>query len=479
MTKEETTRQYGGKWHLCDETVAYDGELFVNTDKNSIVLNIIIPASREHMIPGISRLGKIPYISGTLFTGGNVLLYNCQTGQIQNNFASYTSQIIYADYIFWGLEINDKKDLVFSGAEIDFGNVISWFDLCEFENLYWTDCNFEYGYHWKKKEPFVLSNKKGLTIQFTPSLDSHGEKYDQEIKLNQKVLVEFNYLKEHSWDKILADVEKVQFLIGLGIGQKIDIESVYYYHKSLNIPNLTNEVPRPIRASVYLGNGTPSTKIEVRRYDYLFELNDIAQLQDGLQKWDSSYKKLKPVLDLIFSIQNNHSETLIFLSLTQAIETFHSRFIVQKLKNYIKLVDEHISVFADEHEKNFWNDFLIDNDQRCQPEKKIITLKNRISDMIFEGGNSIFQRCGFGIPQTKFPEKVSKTRNYYTHYIEDLKQDAYTVEELTIINGYLLCILYYHIMLLIGFPKDFTAERINKRLHNINIYKQIHDIHIC
>jgi len=45
----------------------------------------------------------------------------------------YTQQIIYAKYAFWGLSVNSSEEIRFTKVIFDFGNIIAWSDLCNYE----------------------------------------------------------------------------------------------------------------------------------------------------------------------------------------------------------------------------------------------------------------------------------------------------------------------------------------------------------
>lgn len=486
MSQDENTQKLGGKWTIGEDFTSYGGDLYVNEENKSVSLHLIIPSTAENRLSLWPGTNKIPWISGKLVNGANIFLYNCHLGKSQTYFGSHRSQILFADYAFWGLKPDDV--FKFIGARIDFGDVLGWYDLCKFEDLSYTDIELEFGYHWKKKEPYILSHTKNLTISFYPKFGLEGNIYDREMTLKQKVIAEFKYSREEEWEKILGDVKKIQYLISLGVGQKIEIESIEYLHHSHIYKTLDSETSNIIAGKVYCGTGKKYVPQKIRPYNYLFKLNDFGKIPDGMRNWNRNYQRIEPVFDLIFSVFDNNSSSVIdFLMLTQALETYHARFISSDIKKYIKLVDNLISELSSDSEKSFWRNYLIDNntyDEIKEPKKNKkskdynLQLKNRIANLLYEGGNSIFQRNKIGIPSSNFAQRVADSRNYYTHYSEKLKHKSYTPEQLIIVNNYLLYLIFYHLMKFIGFPTDFVSEQISEILKKIRYQAQILNIDI-
>lgn len=68
---------------------------------------------------------------------------------------------------------------------------------------------------------------------------------------------------------------------------------------------------------------------------------------------------------------------------------------------------------------------------------------------------------GLDIPT--FSEKITATRNYYTHYDDRNLKKAFSVDELLQVNGKLLLLLEYHLMRVLGFEREFAAERVSRK----------------
>ena len=473
------TQRYGGTWKLFEKEQIYQGELHINFENRSIALELLIPASDEKPMPRSPYKGKIPYICGTLFSGAKILLYQCNTGKEHNHVSAYTQQIIYADYAFWGLEVKSENEIVFSNLTFDFGEIINWSGLCRYSWEFNEDGSSNLRWLNKKKVTFNLN--ESLELIFYPDQGSlEGDLYGKEIKVNQRVLIQFAYKEPTSLDIIMEDALCIQNLIGLGINQKVEIDNVKYVHSSIYVefgnPEGTSE-KKLISADMLIGTGINDSTLNVRQYDCLFTLEDLSE-NSIFTNWISHYSKLKPVLDLYFTAFSNTAGTpeMLFLNLTQALETYHARFITDDLVEYIARVDRIVDNFCHGNSNSkSWKEFLLDEGQ-CKNKK--IYLRSRLSDLIFAEGILPFLPNRF--KRDEYVKKIVDTRNYYTHYDSAKFDKSFSKVELPFINGHLIALLQFHILVLIGFDpatiRIKTVERIGKIDDAYYFQEHTHDL---
>ena len=110
------------------------------------------------------------------------------------------------------------------------------------------------------------------------------------------------------------------------------------------------------------------------------------------------------------------------------------------------------------------NRFLMAN------SKKFITLESRLADLLFAERNIFFDTGK--LDRTEFPSIIARSRNYYIHYDEEIKDKnrVLSEEELEFYNRSLLKILEYYILLELGFPLDNIniTEKLSKRWGNVS-----------
>ncbi len=459
---------HAGTWKFYEKVTLYQGELHINYEKQVIALEIIIPASEEKPMPRPPYIGKIPYICGTIFSGAKILLYNCTTGKEHAHVGSHTTQIIYADYAFWGLESSSEDEIKFTKANFDFGEIIEWSGLCS----YFWDFN-ESGDHilqWNRNELISAKLSDNLKVTFMPKQGSFGgNKYSKEQTVTQHISVELSYENLTTWEAIIEDTKCVQYLIGLGMNKSIEIHEANYYHSSIfseyenadgELEKVYNHIP------MIFGTGKTNLSQNTRQSDYLFTLEDILNY-NVFEKWRINYHMLKPILDLYFTAFYGTAGTpeMLFLNLTQALETFHARFVTDDIKVYSKRVDDLIESFCNgKGNIEQWKDFLLDEGQAKNSSR--IFLRSRLADLAFAEGVLPFW------PDRKLPStyitKVVDTRNYYTHYNSKKLEKAFKKGELPRVNGHLLALLEYHLLVLMGFSTSEVRKRTVEKVNRIN-----------
>ena len=114
------------------------------------------------------------------------------------------------------------------------------------------------------------------------------------------------------------------------------------------------------------GKGEKKSTASIRPFKFIFTLRDIND-QNIFLNWNNRYSKLKPVLDLYFTVFSNKitAPEVLFLNLVQALETFHARFITDDVKDYITRVEKITYNFCRGNEnQNQWHDFLLDEHQQ-------------------------------------------------------------------------------------------------------------------
>ncbi|MBQ1734550.1 MAG: hypothetical protein II038_06685 [Lachnospiraceae bacterium] len=451
-------RVYAGTWIIENEESSYNGELYIDSENRIIALDLIFQATEEHPIPGLPYVGHVQFIRGALFSGGKVTLYDCHTGPSVQCLGSHTRQRVYAKYLFDGLDLRDERELRFKGASIDFGEVLEWFDICRI-NSEVTEEPESIVYHWTKDEPREYAYNSNLTVTFTATGQFGGDRYEREYTIRQQVLVKLDYKVDVPWETIMEDVNSIRYLISLGMGQKVEIQEATYRHHLVyyDFP----EQERMCRdADVLFGTGKYTPTKRHSGYKYTFTFHEFLNESGGFAGWTEKIKKMKPVLELYFSrYERSGSAVTHFLAITQALETFHARFITNSRSKYKKRVEAMIPPDKDGKRPSDKMDFLFG--ARQENETRSIILLSRLGDLYYAEGR--LPLIGVLAPPLAFITKVSDSRNYYTHYDEAKKDLSYTEEELKRINKYLVLLLEYHLLVQLGFDPNDTRKKIAEK----------------
>lgn len=468
------TRKYSGSWRFYRKPELYQGTLYIDDETHAIRLEIIMPEGKNGKRVSPPYTGRIPYICGTLFTGAQILLYECSVRRSRKNYLPYTKAIVYASYAFWGLEVKDEHALRFSGASFEFGEIVEWAGLCCYK---WQSGEEDEFVIWMHKNPVILKLRDDLEVEAAPRNTWSGfENYDTEFSLKQSVWFTFRYKKRVSWETIMEDVLSIRYLIGLGITQKPGFRKARYSHPSLNTQIrgvVLGSGLRITQSDVIMGIDEDLHYIKRRRLDYLYRFEEISS-PERFARWCEVFPKLRPILDLYFGATMNENETdeMIFLNLVQALETLHARFITNKVKEYFRRVDQLTENYP-KKEAEKWHVFLVDQGQ--ERNKNGIYLRSRLADLAFAEGDILNLTLGDEIDLEEFIQKVIFTRNYYTHYDDTKLERSFVLEDIPYVNRILTGLLQYHILKLLGFETTRLRKRMTGTVLAVNMDRMIHE----
>jgi hypothetical protein len=446
---------YIGKWQLPHFEQEVDGTLLVDEERKSIILQIIMPSKVCNPMPSMQFLSFTEKISGKLANGHSILLVGCHLLRHHTALYSQVTVTISARYAFYGLGL-ESEDLLLDGTDIDFGEIISWADLCEYTSEYDGE---KQCFQWRSKDQVSAILNSNAIVTFTPaySHSSSGRKSLQYV-LEQSIICNVKYHVAAPFETVLDDIRKIQYLISFGMGERVNANSIKYYHKSHY--NEDFDCIRP--GSVLLGTGLPEEHEHTTPYEYFFTLSDITK-NDSISMWFADYERLEPIVDLYQSGLYNTSITtvMMFLNLTQAMETYHSRFVADNLEEYKRLVDDLIVRFTQAQivsKADAIRESLLP--ANAQGGHKHIVLKSRLGYLFLNPDND-YTFYTLNSSPLDFIDKIVISRNYYTHYDEEKRCEAFSKSELPYVNGVLMTVLSYHLLNKLCVPKERIEEQLN------------------
>jgi len=457
-----------GEWYIPEVNKSYSGELYINKDAKTIALHLVQIASEDSFMPEINVHGRTAIVKGTLINGGMVLLFDCDIGDAHVYVGSMTEKWLYPKYAFWGLDISNAEELCFSEVRVDFGEIINWAELCSYEWTFPDSATYD-SIEWKAKSPIEFEINEDTTLIFMASTNKSKpfSINTTEYTLKQSVDVILKYKAAKHWQEILNDVLLVKNLITLGKGCAIYINEIHYKHEKNSDEHLGIR-----EAECFLGTGEDGAQKSGHPMDYLFNLNDLCNENfTCLNNWFQKYMLLKPVIDLFTSAFNYKDITaeMLFLNLTQALDTYHARFISNSLEDYKTKVaaiinknyNDAFQKQEPEHVQSYREIML----PPAQNEEKYILFRSRVGYLLLADFEIHFASLDYTLKE--FIKKIIDTRNYYTHYDPSKEKHAFTSNLLPYVNSVLMSVLTYYVLKEIGISGEKVKEKINRNLSNI------------
>ncbi|WP_259741222.1 HEPN domain-containing protein [Pseudomonas fluorescens] len=204
----------------------------------------------------------------------------------------------------------------------------------------------------------------------------------------------------------------------------------------------------PVPISIYY-QSIPFTEKAPKKnwHEMLFNFRAIADdAEEVFNKWLDAYEDLFPALNLYFSTKAGAQKYLDgkFLALAQGLETYHRRTSTETLMKqeiFDTLVDEIIKGCPVDHVEWLKGRLVHGNE---------INLGKRLKKII----EPFKKHLGSASDRSKFLRKIVDTRNYLTHYSEDLKDKAAKGMEMWAICQRMEVVFNLHFLKVIGFTED-------------------------
>jgi len=416
--------EYKGVWWLPDEPKKKISGTLRFSPSEGAVLDLI---GSLKDIQDTTKTLEPEIILGISSDGKNITLYKCFETKSSFSVPGFQTSSFYASLVFIGAHFQKSEDIKFKRISVHYLHLDEWVNISGFDiKQLWKEKEVIIKH--KLPEPFQadISDNFKVSIDFWATWPSHSF-VQKEATIKQKTVIKI----ETSGDKPFEDYTKIMYhiqnFLTLGI-----MESVY----PLAIEGITEVNKKMIKDKVhylpveifYRLPDIPKAPKTLLPFVMLFTFKDISdRFESFLRNWFKDADLLEPVYDLYFGTFYNPRMYLEhqFLSLIQAIESFHQRIYGGEYvsdEDYNKVYDTLVDAIP--------NGIGGDLKERLKEYLKYgneFSLRKRLKE-IFDKYQEILD--GFTVDKNAFIIKVVDTRNYQTHHDADLKEHAARGEDL-------------------------------------------------
>lgn len=462
ITTSEKDLTINGLWWLPENIEdEVSGKLTIY-ENGGIILDLtgfFIETNSEEIsvIREMNKLREYNIIRGTARTGGEITLHNCKDYIRRTPFGSGTIHAyISCETAYLNRDFENEEEIKFNRFDLRFPYLREWLWLFGFDADIEDQNNWTLSFKRPDEYRYHLGNDS-ISIKTFASYKEDGYK-----KIAEQVSY-FNFLLNEK----LSFIEfKEKFLIPTQnfISFVTDthnwVEDIAVKYENENRDELLTKIHHlfPFKRESKARNTHPR--------DCLFWLkkSDL-EFNDIFKKWMDIHTELNPVFDLYLAVvfNKNFFPKTRFINLIQACETYHSFRYGSNLIDE----DEHsarvksvVSTIPEEH-KEWANDTLYHSNYK--------SLKNRLIEL-FEAVNFLYD--SYISSFDKLTTKLKDTRNYYTHYNENLKDKAATGEELILLTEIISTLLKSHILKELGFS-DTHLSKLNNDHQQYKLLKEV------
>lgn len=201
--------KWGGYWRIPTSEQKCGGELLIDSKQGSIRLVVFHSLNGSHDIFSKDLFPtEIPLLYGEISNGTKVTLENCKVVNRHSQNFQLDIITIFAESMFVGAEYTNEE-LLFDGIAYVLSNTIAWSGLCNFSSDI-SDSGSLVSIKWNTEKNVSVQLRDGVTILFTPHIGSlPGYCTDDELKLTQKINIEFQYTKSVRLEESLKDVRSL------------------------------------------------------------------------------------------------------------------------------------------------------------------------------------------------------------------------------------------------------------------------------
>jgi hypothetical protein len=265
-----------------------------------------------------------------------------------------------------------------------------------------------------------------------------------EAKISQQAFFKIKSVSLRPLNEFIEYVYKITNLMCFAIDATVSIKNVSATSSEIK-SDVVNGSMSPVSVGIYYSSTSYTKSVPTNGWhQMLFTYGTIkSNASEVFSNWIKAYEEIAPALNLYFSTKSGAQKYLDgkFLALAQGLETYHRRTSTEKLmdsssfENLISGIIEN----CPENYKEWLNGRLMHGNE--------INLGKRLKGIIepFKGS------LGNSGARSKLLRKVVDTRNYLTHYNDELKDKAASGKELWSLCQKMEAIFQLHFLKVIGF----------------------------
>lgn len=454
-------KEFEGHWWLPDNPDSKVGGVATFSPNEGVLLNLFSSLIEDQEYLGGESVFEPDFIHGITTDGEKITLKNC----IRENYSTTYSdgvRVSNSNYQAISLLLGDHftGEIRFDRFRTQFPLLTEWSGVSGIsysgsvleEGKASAGETFEMIYEFPES---ITAELDDLTLELVFNADFNMSRVGG-ASINEQVYFDVQLDKEEiSYEKVVDNAATLQDFITLATGKEVQISKLIGLSERSGGPGYNDiEIFFSTNSDLKLPDSLHPMKAN-------FVLADIAdEFSEVMGNWFSRYRSLKPVYNLYFSVQYN-SEMYAqnqFLSLTQAIETYHRReFGGQYLPDdeFEEVYEDLCNNIPDQVDTDF-RDHLKDGTFKYANE---YSLRKRLSELVSEH-EDVLRELPLDIESSV--NKIVNTRNYFTHYDEDIPNRA-DADELRPLILQVRSILETVLLSDLGIPEDQIVERLQKR----------------
>lgn len=416
----------------------------------------------EDSLKHLNENTKIDRIIGHVEKDGPVTIEDCFYTKKTFSFgdSNISRSKIIAHRVLCGVGYKQSLELKFNTFSFSVDCLDEWIGVSGI-NIDDDDASNKINISYTPPENINILLNNGMKLKVCFAYPPPSYPMLQEAKITQRAYFKLESEELCEINKFTSVAFKITNLMCFAMDTIVAIKNVSATSSEIyDSDEYGNKYPIPIiiyyQSLPYIEN-TPNKN----RHDMLFNYTTIKDnIQQVFNNWIDAYKYLSPAFNLYFSTKNGSQKYIDskFLSLAQGLETYHRRTQGGQLMEseiFESLVSTLLETCPDEHIEWLKGRLIHGNE---------INLRKRLKLII----EPFKKYLGTSKERSKLLKRIVDTRNYLTHYNENLENEYATGRDLWVLLLKMEVIFSLHFLNIIG----FTTKEINNVVKNSYPLKQ-------
>lgn len=416
----------------------------------------------------IEDMGKVTEygaVLGVSADGKQLTLCEVQSGASSLSMPGIRTSDYLCRYVISGRHFSDPSDAAFHTISIEYPHLLDWLGKSGFKvELTQTQSNglerAQYTYEFPETVEASLGHDTvSLDYLFTDSSD-----YRNRVSLTQRTALKIEVQKPTSFPELWQSYRfHLQTFLALALGIPVKPISVTLHNEDGD----GNEA----KLDVWMRANTGTVPDKQRHpTEMLFSYGDIEeQFEHALQAWFQKRAELAPVYNLYSAVR--YTEDLLLdhelLSISQALEAYHRRMFggtYVESEEFDSLQENLVGALPNDLDHDVRQAFQarLQYFNEYSLRKRLKQLWDRSEEVV---GDFLSDR-------TSFVDKVVNTRNYLTHYTEELETDKLEPIEMYHLIQRMRFFLEIQLLYELGLEESLIA----KLAANYRPYKQMQKV---
>ncbi|MBD1852163.1 hypothetical protein H6F87_19485 [Cyanobacteria bacterium FACHB-502] len=399
----------------------------------------------DESIEALNGEDDLSRIIGHIEKDGLVTLDNCFYKKKNISFGGISKSKVCVDRVLSGVAYAKSEEVTYSTLSFSVDCMDEWVGISGIDvQNDWENRTATISYNPPENIPYQLDNGMQLEICFAYTLP--GFPNTTEARITQRAYFKLTSEVSRPLNDFIEIAYKLTNLMCFAIDATVTLKGLTA--TSVEIQREVGEgklYPVPIK--IFYSSIPYSEKAPNRSWhQMLFNYGAIkSNAQSIFNNWVNAYETLSPALSLYFSTKIGAYKYLDgkFLALAQGLETYHRRTSDEKLMDedeFVSLV-EIIKKGCPEEKVGWLEGRLIHGNE--------INLSQRLKKII----EPFKEHLGSNDERRKLLRKIVDTRNYLTHYSEDLEAKSAEGRELWFLCQKLEIIFQLHFLKVLGFSE--------------------------